>query len=306
MARIGKEAQARILQQIDVEHRKVAEVAAEHGCTPANVYALLGKLRKKAAHPAVPEAVAEPAALEPAVKPADLFAAAPVTPPPPAEAPTAKAPAAKAPAAKAPAPATASITVLPSRTLPKGLGAALAKPGFGLVMRTSEGEDSQNAVPLAGRLALRQSSRSCALQLAARIRCGSRSSRSTSRRWIVTRPDLRNPADPAALFSRGERTMPASHNLDRFVQAQDPVMAQVRRELSDGEKSSHWMWFVFPQIAGLGHSPTARPLRHRFPGRGEGVSNASCARPTAGGVHRTGHPGGGPGRRTRFSAPRTI
>ena len=139
MARIGKEAQARILQQIDVEHRKVAEVAAEHGCTPANVYALLSKLRKKAAHPAVPETVAAaPAALEPAVKPADLFAAAPVTPPPPAEAPTAK-----APAAKAPAPATASITVLPSRTLPKGLGAALAKPGFGLVMRTSEGEDSQ-------------------------------------------------------------------------------------------------------------------------------------------------------------------
>ena len=52
--------------------------------------------------------------------------------------------------------------------------------------------------------------------------------------------------------------MSASHNLDRFVQAQDPVMAQVRRELSNGEKSSHWMWFVFPQIAGLGHSPTAR------------------------------------------------
>jgi uncharacterized protein (DUF1810 family) len=47
-------------------------------------------------------------------------------------------------------------------------------------------------------------------------------------------------------------------NLDRFVQAQDPVLAQARRELGEAQKRSHWMWFVFPQLAGLGHSAMAR------------------------------------------------
>ncbi|KAA2214224.1 DUF1810 domain-containing protein [Teichococcus oryzae] len=47
-------------------------------------------------------------------------------------------------------------------------------------------------------------------------------------------------------------------DLGRFVQAQDPVLPQVRRELAAGDKRSHWMWFVFPQIAGLGHSAMAR------------------------------------------------
>ena len=52
--------------------------------------------------------------------------------------------------------------------------------------------------------------------------------------------------------------MPDPFDLSRFVTAQDPVMAQVRDELRKGEKRSHWMWFVFPQIAGLGHSAMAR------------------------------------------------
>jgi uncharacterized protein (DUF1810 family) len=43
-------------------------------------------------------------------------------------------------------------------------------------------------------------------------------------------------------------------NLERFVDAQAPVYEQVRRELMAGQKQSHWMWFVFPQIAGLGQS----------------------------------------------------
>ncbi len=47
-------------------------------------------------------------------------------------------------------------------------------------------------------------------------------------------------------------------DLDRFVTAQEPVLAQVRRELADGRKRSHWMWFVFPQLTGLGHSAMAR------------------------------------------------
>src|SRR5690349_3245208 len=46
--------------------------------------------------------------------------------------------------------------------------------------------------------------------------------------------------------------------LDRFVQAQDPMLAQVRRELGEGRKRNHWMWFVFPQLRGLGRSAMAQ------------------------------------------------
>jgi len=46
-------------------------------------------------------------------------------------------------------------------------------------------------------------------------------------------------------------------NLRRFVEAQDPVFDQVCEELRAGKKRTHWMWFIFPQIQGLGHSPTA-------------------------------------------------
>lgn len=47
-------------------------------------------------------------------------------------------------------------------------------------------------------------------------------------------------------------------DLERFVKAQDRVYAQALSELRRGQKTSHWMWFVFPQIEGLGSSPTAR------------------------------------------------
>jgi uncharacterized protein (DUF1810 family) len=43
-------------------------------------------------------------------------------------------------------------------------------------------------------------------------------------------------------------------DLERFVRAQDPVYRDVQGELSRGRKQSHWMWFIFPQIAGLGFS----------------------------------------------------
>ena len=46
--------------------------------------------------------------------------------------------------------------------------------------------------------------------------------------------------------------------LDRFLEAQAPVYAQVLGELRAGRKASHWMWFIFPQIAGLGQSATSR------------------------------------------------
>ncbi len=48
------------------------------------------------------------------------------------------------------------------------------------------------------------------------------------------------------------------YNLQRFVDAQDPVFAQVCGELRGGRKRSHWMWFIFPQLQGLGHSQPAR------------------------------------------------
>jgi uncharacterized protein (DUF1810 family) len=43
-------------------------------------------------------------------------------------------------------------------------------------------------------------------------------------------------------------------NLARFIDAQGPVYEQACRELRAGQKESHWMWFIFPQIAGLGQS----------------------------------------------------
>jgi uncharacterized protein (DUF1810 family) len=46
--------------------------------------------------------------------------------------------------------------------------------------------------------------------------------------------------------------------LQRFVEAQRPVYETVLSELRTGRKRSHWMWFIFPQISGLGRSPTAR------------------------------------------------
>ena len=47
-------------------------------------------------------------------------------------------------------------------------------------------------------------------------------------------------------------------DLQRFVRAQDPVIDRVRAELRAGDKRSHWMWFVFPQAAGLGQSEMSK------------------------------------------------
>ncbi|MGF0313157.1 DUF1810 domain-containing protein [Rhodococcus sp. IEGM1428] len=48
------------------------------------------------------------------------------------------------------------------------------------------------------------------------------------------------------------------YDLQRFVDAQDPVWNAVTKELKAGRKQTHWMWFVFPQLAGLGRSATAQ------------------------------------------------
>ncbi|HSE74880.1 MAG TPA: DUF1810 domain-containing protein [Dongiaceae bacterium] len=52
--------------------------------------------------------------------------------------------------------------------------------------------------------------------------------------------------------------MAEGFDLQRFVDAQAPVYGRVCGELRNGRKQSHWMWFIFPQIAGLGHSPMAQ------------------------------------------------
>ena len=48
------------------------------------------------------------------------------------------------------------------------------------------------------------------------------------------------------------------YELNRFISAQKGVYDRVLAELRGGQKRTHWMWFIFPQIDGLGHSPTTR------------------------------------------------
>jgi len=60
------------------------------------------------------------------------------------------------------------------------------------------------------------------------------------------------------------------HDLDRFVEAQEPVYPRVISELAGGVKKSHWMWFIFPQIAGLGFSAMAQ--RYAIGSRAEAVA----------------------------------
>ncbi|MET4390217.1 uncharacterized protein (DUF1810 family) [Bradyrhizobium sp. F1.4.3] len=67
-------------------------------------------------------------------------------------------------------------------------------------------------------------------------------------------------------------------DLNRFVQAQNPVYHDVQAELSRGRKQTHWMWFVFPQVAGLGLS--AMSQRYAIGSRGE--AKAYLAHPVLG------------------------
>ena len=50
---------------------------------------------------------------------------------------------------------------------------------------------------------------------------------------------------------------PDEDELDHFLDAQEAVWADVRAELTEGEKRTHWMWFVFPVLTGIGQSPMA-------------------------------------------------
>lgn len=67
-------------------------------------------------------------------------------------------------------------------------------------------------------------------------------------------------------------------DLNRFVQAQNPVFGAVQAELSRGRKQTHWMWFVFPQVAGLGFS--AMSQRYAIGSRAE--AEAYLAHPVLG------------------------
>ena len=188
MARISKAEHPRILQMVDGENRKVAEVAAEYGCTPANIYALLSKLRRDAqpapemeapdtSPPDKPdtsasETAAPSGASTPSLAPTlpDLFAPVPQphepaaatgkrrgrpaaqtgravavsadTPPPPQVAAVPQ----RQPEPVAATPThTANVTDLPRQGSAKkagGMGAALAKPGMALMMRTAEGDEN--------------------------------------------------------------------------------------------------------------------------------------------------------------------
>ncbi len=59
---------------------------------------------------------------------------------------------------------------------------------------------------------------------------------------------------------QGLRRVNDPHNLARFIAAQDGSYDTALAEIRQGDKRSHWMWYVFPQVAGLGHSPMA----HRY------------------------------------------
>jgi len=63
---------------------------------------------------------------------------------------------------------------------------------------------------------------------------------------------------PSSRDTRAQ-SMTDEYNLQRFLEAQDHVYGAVLEELRAGRKSSHWMWFIFPQITGLGDSGAPRP-----------------------------------------------
>jgi uncharacterized protein (DUF1810 family) len=63
---------------------------------------------------------------------------------------------------------------------------------------------------------------------------------------------------PPTANRNGEERAMDPYTLQRFIDAQHGVYTQVQTELAAGCKTSHWMWFIFPQIAGLGHSAMAR------------------------------------------------
>ena len=69
------------------------------------------------------------------------------------------------------------------------------------------------------------------------------------------------------------------YNLQRFVDAQSHVFEEVCLELQEGRKKGHWMWFIFPQIEGLGYSPLARKFAISSREEAEAYLNHPILRP---------------------------
>ena len=67
-------------------------------------------------------------------------------------------------------------------------------------------------------------------------------------------------------------------DLQRFVDAQDPIYSRVVAELHHGRKTTHWMWYIFPQLRGLGHSP----MSERYGISSEEEARAYLAHPVLG------------------------
>ena len=68
------------------------------------------------------------------------------------------------------------------------------------------------------------------------------------------RPIFRGSHVPSDHLTAEVASMTCSFDLKRSVDAQSPVLDQVCSELRAGQKRSHWMWYIFPQISGLGSS----------------------------------------------------
>ncbi len=171
MPRIPREEHATIVRRVDVEGHKVAEVAAAYGCTPANIYAILSKLRRQTAGEAAPApappgpvtADADAAPVAERATTADLFAAPPARPPepvpslplasnapdlPPTEPerppPTSPSePARTEPKPRAVPPGRAARTAASKPAAPVSPPRA-SKAGYALLMRTSDGEEAVN------------------------------------------------------------------------------------------------------------------------------------------------------------------
>jgi hypothetical protein len=143
MARINKADHAIILRKVEVDECKIGDVAKEYGCSAANLYALLRKLRRDGVMPAPPEpgdeVVPMPASADGAEKTAaDLFARPAPVPAPPPRPPAPIMRAAPPPPPRPPA----EITPMPKGGGRAGVGASLAKPGYALAMRGPEGDEN--------------------------------------------------------------------------------------------------------------------------------------------------------------------
>ena len=81
-------------------------------------------------------------------------------------------------------------------------------------------------------------------------------------------------------------------NLERFVNAQEAVFPQVLDELHAGAKRTHWIWFIFPQMKGLGHGPQASSTASARWKKPWPICGIPFSAP-AWAMHAAGHAGGG-------------